>query len=70
MIENEEDIEDAPGETRAAPTKAAKEKVPKTSLKKLWAGRADLIGVIDRIMQQTITITWAEALSLSGTSAK
>ena len=41
-------------------------KVPRTSLKKLLAGQADPMSVIERMMQQQVTISWAEALSLSG----
>jgi hypothetical protein len=48
----------------AAPAKATK--IPKTSLKKLLAGHADPMSVIDRMLQQPLTISWAEALSLSG----
>jgi hypothetical protein len=66
IIVNEEPMEDAPREQTAAATKATKEKVPKTSLKKLLAGHADPMAVIERMLQQTVTISWAEALSLSG----
>jgi hypothetical protein len=48
----------------AAPAKATK--IRKTSLKKLLAGHADPMSVIDRMLQQPLTISWAEALSLSG----
>ena len=57
-MEVEENRTDAPA------AKAAK--VPKTSLKKLLAGHADPMSVIDRMLQQPLTISWAEALSLSG----
>jgi len=54
----EQNMPDAPA------TKAPK--IPKTSLKKLLAGHADPMSVIDRMLQQPLTISWAEALSLSG----
>jgi predicted aspartyl protease len=57
-MEVEQSVPDAPT------AKAAK--VPKTSLKKLLAGHADPMSVIDRMLQQPLTISWAEALSLSG----
>jgi hypothetical protein len=50
-------MEDTLGEAVTAPAEVAKEKVPKASLRKLLAGRTDPIRVIDRIMQQTVTVT-------------
>ena len=44
----------------------ANPKVAKTSLKKLLAGHTNPLSIIDRILQQPLTISWAEALSLSG----
>lgn len=50
-IEVEQNMPDAP------PTKAPK--TPKTSLKKLLAGHADSMSVIDRMLQQPLTISWS-----------
>lgn len=68
-----EEARDLPGDTimvggENAPDAPATKvtKIPKTSLKKLLAGHADPMSVIDRMLQQPLTISWAEALSLSG----
>jgi hypothetical protein len=37
-----------------------------TSLKKLLAGYSDPTFIIERMLQQPLTISWGEALSLSG----
>jgi hypothetical protein len=65
-VDNEESMGDAIAIQPTTPANTAKEKVPKTSLKKIpLTKRADPMSLAERMMQQTVTMTWAEALSLS-----
>jgi hypothetical protein len=56
--------EDLPAESGQPTQKGSK--VPMTSLKKLLAGHSDPMSVVERMLQQPLTISWGEALSLSG----
>ena len=53
------------GVSNTAPAKQLASKVPKTSLKKLLSKQGNPKGLVERMLQQSITMTWAEALSLS-----
>jgi len=65
-VDNEEPMEDAIAVEGTVPAKPAKEKTPKTTLKKMLKGTADARPLVDRMLQTTVTMTWAEALSISG----
>jgi hypothetical protein len=64
-VVSDEPMEDAITVQPAAPAKAAKEKTPKTNLKKMLAGRTDPKSLVERMLDQTTSITWAELISLS-----
>jgi hypothetical protein len=64
-VENEEPMDNVVIVQPPAPAKTTKEKVPKTSVKKILAGHADPKGLIERMLQQTTSITWAELIGLS-----
>jgi hypothetical protein len=64
-VATEEPMEDVVTVQPAAPAKPSKEKTPKTSLKKMLAGRTDPKGLVERMLDQTTAITWAELISLS-----
>jgi hypothetical protein len=66
VVEREETMQDTVTVEASPPAQPVKEKTPKTTLKKILAGHADPMRVIDRMLSQAVTITWAEALSLSG----
>jgi hypothetical protein len=57
------EIGDAPGVPQPPTQKG--NKVPKINLKKLLAGHADPLSVIDKILQRSSTISWADAVGLA-----
>jgi hypothetical protein len=64
-VVSEEPMEDAITIQPTAPAKTAKEKTPKITLKKMLAGRTDPKGLVEQMLDQTTTITWAQLISLS-----
>ena len=64
-VDNEEPMEDAITVQMTALIKSTKERTPKTTLKKMLTDSADARPLVERMLQTTVMMTWAEALSLS-----